>query len=682
MTEDIFELPQAWRMAIQREQDAHDFYMRLAKTATDASAKALFETLAAEESKHKQRLEAEYRRVFERDLEEARRRVGNFQHDLRDRRPAGIAWWDWEEETFRLARELDVPILLSISAVWCRWCHVMDETSYASPEVAALINANFIPTRVDTDQRPDINSRYNMGGWPTTAFLTPDGEILTGATYVPPEEFKKLLSQVSDYYRENKDAVQAKLSELEARRGAAEEARARAVGELSTTIVEEVAEAVVDGFDPIHGGFGEAHKFPQVEALELALAEYWRTKDERLLEVVTRTLNAMGEGGMYDQEMGGFFRYSTTRDWTIPHFEKMLEDNARLLSLYLHAYQVTGEEFYRETAQGIVGYVEAAMRDRERAYFYGSQDANEEYYKLSKAEREQRKASFTDKIAYTDRNAMIVSAYLEAALVLDQPWHAESALKTLGFLWRNCRQEGQGMYHYYDWKGEGMEEGEPHVPGLLADQVWMAKALLDAYEYTGEGKYLLQAEELMNEVYTHWSDDEGGFFDRVYGPDALGKLRERRKNIEENALAAEVATRLHHLTGEEEHQRRAASALELFAVEYRGYRYFGARYALATNRFLNPPLRVVVVGSAEEPLTGELRRASLEAYFLHRVVQTVDPVWERERLERLGYRPDPSPAAYICFGEVCAAPAKTPSQVKTAIESLFERPSAASSHSV
>lgn len=186
----------------------------------------------------------------------------------------------------------------------------------------------------------------------------------------------------------------------------------------------------------------------------------------------------------------------------------------------------------------------------------------------------------------------------------------------------------------------------------------------------------------MKEVYTHWSDDEGGFFDRVCGPDALGKLRERRKNIEENALAAEVATRLHHLTGEEEHKRRAASALELFAVEYRGYRYFGARYALATNRFLNPPLWVVVVGSAEEPLTGELRRASLEAYFLHRVVQTVDPVWERERLERLGYRPDPSPAAYICFGEVCAAPAKTPSQVKTAIESLVERPSAASNHSV
>jgi uncharacterized protein YyaL (SSP411 family) len=670
MTEDIFALPQAWRMAIQREQDAHDFYIRMAKTATEASTKALFETLALEETKHKQRLEAEYRRVFERDLEEPRRRVGIFEHDLRDRRPAGIAWWDWEEETFRLAKELDVPILLSISAVWCHWCHVMDETSYANPEAAALINADFIPIRVDTDQRPDINSRYNMGGWPTTAFLTPEGEVLAGATYVPPEEFKKLLSQVSDYYRNNKDAVQAKLSEIEAMRRAAKEARARAVGELSISIVEEVAEAVADGFDPLHGGFGEAPKFPQVEALELALAEYRRTKDERLLEVVTKTLSAMAQGGIYDQEMGGFFRYSTTRDWSVPHFEKMLEDNARLLSLYLHAFQVTGEELYRETARGVVGYIEAAMHDRERGYFYGSQDADEEYYKLPKAERQTREAPFTDRIAYTDRNAMMVSAYLEAALVLDEPWHAESALKALEFLWRNCRQEGQGMYHYYDWKGEGLEEGEPRVAGLLADQVWMAKALLDSYEYTGEGNLLLQAEELMQEVYTHWSDDEGGFFDRVDAPDALGKLQERWKNIEENALVAEVAIRLYYLTGDEGHQRRAASALEAFAAEYRGYRYFGARYALAANRFLNPPFSVVVVGSAEEPLTGELRRASLEGYSPHRVVHTVDPVWERERLERLGYPPDPLPAAYICFGEVCAAPAKTPSEVKATIESL------------
>jgi hypothetical protein len=671
MGEDILALPQAWRMAIQREQDAHDFYVRMAQTATDPSAKALFEELAAEETKHKQRLETEYRRVFERDMEEPRRRVGIFEHDLRDRRPAGIAWWDWEEETFRLARELDVPILLSISAVWCHWCHVMDETSYANPKVAALINADFIPIRVDTDQRPDINSRYNMGGWPTTAFLTPEGEVLAGATYVPPEEFKRLLSRVSDYYRNNKDDIQ--VSEIDARRRAAKEARARAVGELSISIVEEVAEAVVDGFDPLHGGFGEAPKFSHAEALELALAEYWRTRDEQLLEVVSRTLSAMARGGIYDQEMSGFFRYSTTRDWSIPHFEKMLEDNARLLSLYLHAYQLTGEELYRETARGVVCYIEAAMHDREGGYFYGSQDADEEYYKLSKEGRQKREAPFTDKIAYTDRNAMMVSAYLEAALVLDQPGHAESALKALEFLWRNCHQEGQGMYHYYDWKGEGVEEGEPQIPGLLSDQVWMAQALLDAYEYTGEGKYLLQAEELMREVYTHWGDDEGGFFDRVDVPNALGKLQERRKSIEENALAAEVAIRLYHLTGDEEHQRRAASALEAFVAEYQGYRYFGARYALAVNRFLRPPLSVVVVGSAEEPLTGALRRASLEGYSPHRVVHTVDPVWERERLERLGYPPDPSSVAYICFGEVCAAPAKTPSEVKATIESTIEK---------
>lgn len=663
MSEKLYELERAWGLAIRREQDAYDFYARMARSADDAATKAFFESLAQEELRHRQRLEDEYNRMFQPDLEEPKDKKGVFVHDLhRGDQPAGFSWWDWEEEAFRLAKELDVPILLSISASWCHWCHVMDETTYSHPEVAATINADFIPVRVDTDKRPDINARYNTGGWPTTAFLTPDGEIITGGTYMTPQQFLDTARQVSEYYHANKDAIRDKVLEIQEQRQKAL-ARPAPDGELGLDVVEQVVSDLVAGFDEQYGGFGTAPKFPQAEALELALAEYRLSGDDRLRKVVEETLQGMASGGMYDQVEGGFFRYSTTRDWSIPHYEKMAEDNANLLALYLHAFQVFGEEAYKETATSISRYLLDTLTD-ERGYFYSSQDADEEYYKLSAAERAQRTPPYIDKTPYTNYNGMLASALLQAGVILDWRAPTEAALKAVDTVWERHYTPGRGMAHTKSADGE--------VTGLLVDQIWMVRALLDAHEATSEPRYLQHAVELMDFVYAHLEDKEqGGFLDRADDPTtALGRLRDREKSLTQNALAANVALRLHAFTGDDKHRDAAKRALMLFSEHYPAYGYFAAGYAASVRAFLSQPIQAIIVGSAEDALTRDLRQASLRLYAPYRVIQVVDPAWEKERLARLGYPAEPAPRAYICVGLTCAQPTANPDEVADIVAPL------------
>ncbi len=655
MSEKLYELERAWALAMRREQDARDFYDRMARSTEDAATKGFFESLAQEEQQHKQRLEDEYRRTFQPDLEEPKEKKGVFVHDLhRGDQPAGFSWWDWEEEAFRLAKELDVPILLSISASWCHWCHVMDEKTYSHPEVAAAINADFIPVRVDTDKRPDINARYNTGGWPTTAFLTPDGEVLTGGTYMTPQQFLDTARQVSEYYRTNSAAIEAKVLEVQEQRQKAL-ARSAPDGELRLDIVAQVVSDLVAGFDEQYGGFGKAPKFPQTEALELALAEYRLSGDDRLRRVVEETLQGMASGGMYDHVEGGCFRYSTTRDWSVPHYEKMAEDNANLLALYLHAFQVFGEEAYKETASGIVRYLLDTLTD-ERGYFYSSQDADEEYYKLSAAERAEHKPPYIDKTLYTNYNGMLVSSLLQAGVVLDWRAPTEAALKAVDSVWDRNYTAGRGTAH--------TTSGGADVAGLLADQVWMVRALLDAHEATSEPRYLQRAVELMDFVYAHLEDRaQGGFFDRVEDPNALGRLRDREKSLTQNALAADIALRLHAFTADDKHREAAKRALTLFSEHYSAYGFFAAGYAASVRAFLSQPIQAIIVGSAEDSLTRDLRQAALKLYAPYRVIQVVDPAWEEERLARLGYPAEPAPRAYICVGLTCAQPTADPNEV-------------------
>jgi len=309
-----------------------------------------------------------------------------------------VDWHEWGEAAFARARAEAKPILLDIGAVWCHWCHVIDRESYENPEIAALINQFYVAVKVDRDERPDVDSRYQaaissisgQGGWPLTAFLTPDGKPFFGGTYFPPEDamgrpgFKRILVAVADAFR-------AKRSEIDSSAAALEDAVRQAEnftnahGAFDPSIVQVMCASIIGNCDSHNGGFGQAPKFPHPAAIDLLLdlGQTWR--DANLLHIANRTLAKMALGGVYDQLGGGFHRYSVDERWLVPHFEKMSYDNSELLKNYLHGFQVANApgavdaalaSLFRETAEGIIGWVFDVMTDRERGGFFASQDAD------------------------------------------------------------------------------------------------------------------------------------------------------------------------------------------------------------------------------------------------------------------------------------------------------------------
>lgn len=326
-----------------------------------------------------------------------------------------IQWHEWGEEAFAAAQRENKPMLLDIGAVWCHWCHVMDRESYDDPEVAAIVNEHFIAVKVDRDERPDIDSRYQaavsavsgQGGWPLTAFLTPEGKPFYGGTYFPPTDgygrpsFKRVLISIANAYKEkNRDVVeQAKMVESAI---AQAESFAGRDGRVSASIIAAIEKSAFSMFDGQHGGFGQAPKFPHPSALDLLIERYARTTsgdslsrtaeggrphmdiartnsadhDMQLHNVIVTTLEHMANGGVYDQLAGGFHRYSVDERWVVPHFEKMCYDNSELLKNYVHAYQATGSEFFADVARDIIRWMDEWLSDRERGGFYASQDAD------------------------------------------------------------------------------------------------------------------------------------------------------------------------------------------------------------------------------------------------------------------------------------------------------------------
>jgi len=590
-----------------------------------------------------------------------------FHFSPRSNRAHEIRWREWGEDAFREAKETGKPVLLSLSAVWCHWCHVMDETSYSDEGVIGFVNEHFIPVRVDNDQRPDVNARYNMGGWPTTAFLTPEGEILAGATYVPPDQMKELLPKVNVHWQSNKDEVVAKATELRQRRLTAMSGER---GELSAQIFDEILRCVVENYDPVFGGFGEAPKFPHTDAIDLLLYAYRKNRDPDLLHMARKTLEFMSRGEVFDQEWGGFFRYATRRDWSEPHYEKMLEDNAKLLQNLLALYRTTANDAHAETARRTIEYVEWKLRDKERGFFYGSQDADEEFYKLSKEGRERSQEPYIDRSCYVSWNAMMISAYLEASWTLD-PFDGaqgeridlrETAVRALEFLWNECRDAERGMFRFYDGTC-------PQVLGLLGDQAHTAKALLDAHEVTGDSMYFDRALELGRFMLDRFVDREnGGFYDVWDEVEDVGRLKDRQKSIQDNTVCSEVFLRLYHLTRNEDFRTITHGTLEAFVSAYPHMGYFAAGYARQVDTLLNPPAEVNIVGDATS--AAGLHRAALALGVPSRVVQLLDPARDGARLEALSLPAEPAPAAYACFGTMCSAPVTAQGDIAEAVRDM------------
>jgi len=300
-----------------------------------------------------------------------------------------IDWHEWNEDVFARAKSEDKPILLDIGAVWCHWCHVIDRESYENAEIAQIINENFVPVKVDRDERPDVDSRYQsaisalsgQGGWPLTGFLLPDGRPFFGGTYFPPDDqfgrpgFKRVLRSVADAFKNKRaDLERAAGSLVDAVAQAEVFTGARAA--FDPEVVTAQIKSVTQQFDIKNGGFGRSPKFPHSSAIDLVLERYQQTKEKHLLAIAETTLDKMARGGVYDQLAGGFHRYSVDERWLVPHFEKMSYDNSELLRNYLHGWQVTLNPFLRETAEGIVNWVNETLSDQSEGGFYASQDAD------------------------------------------------------------------------------------------------------------------------------------------------------------------------------------------------------------------------------------------------------------------------------------------------------------------
>ena len=459
-----------------------------------------------------------------------------------------VAWQPWSGDAFARAARERKPVLLSIGAVWCQACHDMDRTTWADAQVGALVNGCFVPVRVDSDRRPDINERYNLGGWPTTAFLTPEGDLLGGGTFVPVDRMPGVLARVTDAFRAHDG------------RPTAPRSIAGSDGSAPVAPVQELIARVFASFDRQCGGFGIEPKFPHAAPLQLAIDLFLESGDEALAEIVVATLRAMAEGELHDRVDGGFFRYAAARDWRRPHLEKLLESNAHLLGVYARGARVFGHRAFADVARRTIAYVDARLADPDGGY-YGSEIAHREYYEAP--DRTRVSPPPVDRAFYADANAAMAAGMLAAGRALEDEDLLRAALRSLERVLLACYRPGHGVAHYVD--------GAPQVRGLLADQIGMIHALLDAHETVESEPYLMMAQELAHYAVHTLADEAGAFLDRAPAADAIGLLREPRRPFVANCEAARALLRLARASGDEALAgcgRRALAAAAPFADAY------------------------------------------------------------------------------------------------------------------
>ena len=565
-----------------------------------------------------------------------------------------VHWREWSEESFAAAKAQDKPILLDIGAVWCHWCHVMDDGipgdpvhtgTYSNPDIARVIEERYIPIKVDNDRRPDINTRYNQGGWPTTVFLSPDGKMLYGETYVEPKRMIGLLAHVADYYRDNKDKINAALNEQEDIVAGSTPLDSLPT-DVPSDISRSVAAAIKSNFDAVYGGFGSQPKFPHPEALILAIEEWRRTGDEALKEIVTLTLTGMAGGGMYDRFAGGFFRYSTTRNWSVPHYEKMTQDNARLSMACLLAGAAFDDSRFTDVALDVHNFMLNVMRSDETGCFGGSQDADmeEHYYGLPRDERALLPTPYIDWTVYVDWNAMMVSSLiLRYKLVEPDPNILVVAEQVYAFIAKRIYPN-----HYF---ADGKAGGET---GMLTDLVSLIEAASALYEVTGQLEYLADASRFADTILADLTESEsGGFYDIRANPEAIGALAEPRVDLIQTSEAALGLFRLTGLTGDGKYQNAAYRAVARFAKSFQRHSFMAGAYGRAAAAAVAEHIRVVIVGDDEtaEPL--------------QRAAWSVDPIGlvvDRRSVAHAGeYPPGPNSEAlaYVCVGTSCRPPAAT-----------------------
>jgi uncharacterized protein YyaL (SSP411 family) len=637
-----------------------------------------------------------------------------------------VDWYPWGEEALAAATADDRPIFLSIGYAACHWCHVMERESFEDAETASFLNEHFVPIKVDREERPDLDGIYmdavqsmtGQGGWPLSAFLTPDGRPFFAGTYFPKEalhgmpSFRQVLEAIAEAWRDRRADIErqgGRIVEAISKAASMPGSHEPLTSEIATRALDELRKA----FDERWGGFGGAPKFPQPMTLEFVLRMAVRGTPDALHMLAT-TLDRMASGGVYDQVGGGFARYSTDAAWHVPHFEKMLYDNAQLAQLYVRAWLLTRDDRYRRVATETLDYLRREMRHAEGGFF-SSQDADAEGVEgkfstwswnelvalvgeeaatafgarpegnwegtnvlwlpnggepegldLDEARRvlfetrERRTRPATDDKILTAWNAMAIQAFAEAGRAFDEPRFVETSETCLRFLLANLRRHDGRLLR--SWRA-----GVPGRPAFCDDHALLASACLTLYSTTGEIGWFREAVALGEALVELFHDpDRGGFFQTGTDDDPLVL---RPKELYDNAVpsgnsaAADVLQRLALLTGDPRWERIGVSAIRLVRDALgRAPTAFG-HALVALDLYLGPSREVAIIGSLEDPGTRALMNEVLRERFLPNVVLACAPegtVLEGPALLENRPQVGGTPTAYVCEHFSCRLPVTRP----------------------
>jgi uncharacterized protein YyaL (SSP411 family) len=646
---------------------------------------------------------------------------------LRQHKDNPVDWWPWGTEAFDEARRLDRPVLLSIGYSACHWCHVMAHESFEDGEVAKVVNSGFVSIKVDREERPDVDSVYmeavqavsGSGGWPMTVFLMPDGRPFHGGTYYPKPQFMDMLAQIGTLWAEHRDDLAQAADQLAAavRSGTALPSRGWAAkgdpdAHRAPDLLESTGEALLARFDPEWGGFGRAPKFPQPPMLETLLQAAVSTGRPDLLDAVTTTLDAMASGGIYDHLGGGFARYSTDRTWLVPHFEKMLYDNALLARVYLHAFQATGMDRWRQVAEETLGYLLSAPMRIPGAGFASAEDADSEgvegkFYVWDRAEvlevggapaadwygvreggnwegrnilvRPERgvlarpgeveagrlallerrnhriRPGLDDKIL-TEWNAMAVAALAECGAALGRPDLVQEAEAVAGFLLSQLRR-GDGRW-LRSW-----QSGTARHLAYGSDHAWLVEAFTRLAEATGRRRWMAEAVAAADALLELFWDGAAGAFTTA-GRDAEALIASPIDTHDgalpsTNSVAATALIRLSALTGDGRYGARAGQVVEAMGPAL-GAAPVAFSGMVAAAHLMHAGVTEVVVAGERPDLVSVVSGRYLPEAVLAWGEPFDSPLWDGRSDDR----------AYVCQNYACRAPVSAPPDLAAQLETI------------
>ncbi len=646
-----------------------------------------------------------------------------------------VHWQAWNAETLAAAKEADKPILLSIGYAACHWCHVMAHESFEDPAIAAAMNENFVNIKVDREERPDLDAIYmnalaltgEHGGWPLTMFLTPDGEPFWGGTYFPPEPrwgrpgFPQVLASIAAAYRDNREDVAKNVASLRKglqRLGQPQRGEDGAPA-ISAGLFDRIAERLLREADPLNGGIGSAPKFPQCGIFELLWRAWKRTRREPYREAVLRTLSTISQGGIYDHLGGGYARYATDARWLVPHFEKMLYDNAELVGLLTLVWQETRDPLCAARVAETIGWLEREMTGPEGG-FYSSLDADSEHEegkfyvwsaaeidavlgeeavlfkrfydvsadgnweghnilnrlahpaladaaseaalarcrKLLLAARAPRVRPGLDDKVLVDWNGLMIAALAEAGLAFERADWLALAERAFAFIRGHMTGPDGRLRH--SWRA-----GMARHPASVDDYANLCRAALALYEATSDSAYLAQARRWVAVLDRHhWDRPEGAYF---FAADDTSDLIARVKTASDaavpsgNGTMVGVLSRLALLTGEDDYRRHAEAIIAVFAGEL-GRNFFPLATLINNAELAGKPVQIVLVGDRADPSFAALQRAVYGVSLPNRVVlavapgEALPPGHPAHGKGLVGGRT----AVYVCDGPVCSLPITDP----------------------